>query len=339
MVMHMWGEKAAAPMHSLHFGFGFGAIIAPQVAKPFLKPRNLNQSSSFSLTSDDEVVLGINTSFSTPEEQKSRTEYAFIAAGIVTFCCSLLWLGIYIKGPPKQFPRRKGSTKFSKKMFSPATCARGDFLYGTLILAVLFFFFIQCTGGQRAYGRFLLTFLIESDLKFKTDAAANLNSLFWASFTVGRATGIPISHFVSPPVMICVQSIALLITSVILAIWVFPKSLIIWIFSVPMGYFMAQVFPSGMSWSNIYLDMNSIAVMVLFIGTSAGGVIYQYLPGYLLKNYGQETLMYVMVAYGAGLVLAFVLMQILAKLYTKRNPTRNEFEEDVPEIVMSKRDS
>ena len=36
MVMHLWGVKATSHMHSLHFGFGFGALLAPQIAKPFL---------------------------------------------------------------------------------------------------------------------------------------------------------------------------------------------------------------------------------------------------------------------------------------------------------------
>ena len=33
MVMHLWGDDAASPMNSLHFGFGLGALLAPQIAR------------------------------------------------------------------------------------------------------------------------------------------------------------------------------------------------------------------------------------------------------------------------------------------------------------------
>ena len=38
MTMHLWGEATASPMNAVHFGFGLGAILAPQLAIPFLSP-------------------------------------------------------------------------------------------------------------------------------------------------------------------------------------------------------------------------------------------------------------------------------------------------------------
>ena len=38
MIMNLWGDKAGPPMSATHFGFGVGAIIAPQLAKNFLSP-------------------------------------------------------------------------------------------------------------------------------------------------------------------------------------------------------------------------------------------------------------------------------------------------------------
>ena len=330
MVMHLWGEKAAAPMHSLHFGFGLGAVISPQIVGPFLKPRNQNNTrrgnAEGQLLDPD---LFSNTTEGTPAGPKSRIEFAYMIAGIVTFSIALLWLFIYIKGPPKDFPRREGTKKITCHMFSPASCARGDILLGSCILIALFIYYIQAVGGEKAFGRFIFTFLVESQLKFTNEEAVNLNSLFWLSFTLGRLSGIPISHFVSTPVMIAVQSIGVVILSIVLAAAVFQSKYIIWVFSVPLGYFIAQVFPSGMAWSYIYLDMNSVAVMVLFLGVSAGGALYQYLPGFLLKNFGQETFMNVMVVYSVGLLIIFIIMQILARIFNKRNPVQDVLEEDV----------
>ena len=44
MVMHLWKSGATFHMHSLHFGFGFGALLAPQVARPFLGPDTDNDT-------------------------------------------------------------------------------------------------------------------------------------------------------------------------------------------------------------------------------------------------------------------------------------------------------
>ena len=36
MCIAMWREKSSSPLHLLHFGFGIGAVLAPQLARPFI---------------------------------------------------------------------------------------------------------------------------------------------------------------------------------------------------------------------------------------------------------------------------------------------------------------
>ena len=57
--------------------------------------------------------------------------------------------------------------------------------------------------------------------------------------------------------------------------------------------------------------MNSMGVMVLMVGGSSGGLIYQYLTGYLFENEGPETIWYVMVMFAGMLGVSFALMQVL----------------------------
>ena len=87
-------------------------------------------------------------------------------------------------------------------------------------------YFLQADGGQRCYGTFIFSFLVESDLKFTESEAANLNSLFWGCFTLGRMSGIPIARFVPTPVMIAIQGLGLVVTCVILAIFVFYSKVV-----------------------------------------------------------------------------------------------------------------
>ena len=41
MILHIWGDQAAAPQHCLHFGYGVGSIISPQLARPFLSQKTM----------------------------------------------------------------------------------------------------------------------------------------------------------------------------------------------------------------------------------------------------------------------------------------------------------
>ena len=327
-MMHMWGLKAAAPIHSLHFGFGLGALLGPQVAKPFLAPRNPHQNMTVGIINMTEFNFfhsSDNTSVDMVNESQSRIEYAYLIGGLTAITCCFLWVFIYIKGFPDGFPRREGS-KSSKRMFSPGSCSGGDVIGGTILLTALFFYYLQADGGQRSYGTFIFSFLVESDLKFTESEAANLNSLFWGCFTLGRMSGIPIARFVPTPVMIAFQGLGLVVTCVILAIFVFYSKVVVWVMTVPMGYLMAQTYPSGMAWSNIYLDMNSVAVMVLTLGSSTGGLIYQFLPGYLLAKYGQNTFLHVLLVYSCGFLAVFVIMQLFTKCFkTKKQSKENKY--------------
>ena len=325
--MHMWGLKAAAPIHSLHFGFGLGALLGPQVAKPFLAARNLQQNTTVAMNKINMTEFNVflshgNTSADNVTVLQSRIEYAYLIGGLAAISCSFLWIFIYIKGFPDGFPRREGS-KSSKRMFSPGSCSGGDVTGGTILLTALFFYFLQADGGQRCYGTFIFSFLVESDLKFTESEAANLNSLFWGCFTLGRMSGIPIARFVPTPVMIAIQGLGLVVTCVILAIFVFYSKLVVWVMTVPLGYLMAQTYPSGMAWSNIYLDMNSVAVMFLTLGQSIGGLIYQFLPGYLLEKYGQNTFLHVLLVYSCGFLAVFVIMQLFIKCFKTKKKSRD----------------
>ena len=57
MVMHLWGTQATSHMHSLHFGFGFGALLAPQIAKPFLGPDTENETGIVPIAQDNKKSL------------------------------------------------------------------------------------------------------------------------------------------------------------------------------------------------------------------------------------------------------------------------------------------
>ena len=75
---------------------------------------------------------------------------------------------------------------------------------------------------------------------------------------------------------------------------------------------------SGMTWANQYLEMNHMGTMVLCIGSSTGGLLYDYIPGYLYEYYGLESLFYVEIFYGTSLLALVISMTAFVRLRPKR---------------------
>lgn len=314
LVMHLWGDRAAPHLHTLHFGFGLGALLAPQIARPFLSP-DLDDD-NHTICDDTNDVNGTSPA----SESRIEIPYAIISVFVILF--SFVVLGFYIRGPPKGFPVRMPNRSL-KALISPASCSRGYTIFGIELLLLLFLYFIQAVGGERAYGKFLFSFAIESDVQFSKNEASYLQSAFWASFTFGRLIGGPIAKFVPVNYMIIGNIVGDIITATILAIWAPTEAIILWIFTCFMGICIAMAYPNGMSWSNLHLDMNSMAVMLLTVGGACGGFIYQSVTGSLFENVGPETLMYVMVMYAVAMAIVYTIMETLAYCHARRLP-KNE---------------
>lgn len=315
MVMHLWGEDASSPMNSLHFGFGFGALIAPQIARPFLSPDALDDDDDPLTTLPHETTTTWGNMTAAPSEDESRIEIPYIiaACGITLFAFVLL--AFYFKGPPEGFKLHEPKTKF-REMISPGSCADGHVCFGVQILCALFFYYIQAVGGERAYGKFLFSFAVDSDIKMKKSVASNLQTAFWASFTAGRLSGVLIGKFVPLRYVMIANVVGNVITATFLVIYAQEEVLVLWILTCVFGVLISIVFPNGMSWANLHLDMNSMAVMILVIGAGCGDFAYNYLTGFLFDK-DPQNLMYVMLGYSLLLVLVYAVMEILALIHGK----------------------
>ncbi len=309
MVMHLWGEDMAAPMHALHFGYGVGSVITPQIVWPFLSPEEEEQSSTVApLTS---TVYLYNTSVSNKDEL-SRIEIPYAINGVITLAVTLIMLGFYIVGPPVGFPERQ-TTPMSLAMCSPASCGRGHSTKAVLLLVGLFFYFFHIVGGEVAFATFFFSYATDKDNHLSNSDAGLLNSLYFVAYTTGRGLGTLAAKFVATDSMMMVDSAASVITSIILAIFAYNSNDVLWSFTILTGFCVSILFPCGMSWANIYLNMNSISLMILLFGSNAGALAYNYVTGYMFETEGPQILMYVLVFYSIMFTTVYVLMYVIAK--------------------------
>lgn len=311
----MWGAVASAPIHALHFGFGIGAFIAPLLARPFIGDNNTSNS-----TDDD--------------TQDSPIEIPYSISAVLCIAWFTIFLVFYIhtrlskKSSEVQTEKLQiGSTW--KKMLSPGSCTDGDTKFGVLFFVLLFFFYMSIVGGERAYGKFIYSYATDGELKLSSDDASVLNSLFWICFTCGRGVSIVAAKFIHPKLLLGVELVFNVVSCVVLAVWGGSVAEVLWVFTGVLGFFLSPVFAAGMAFANQYITMTGSAVALVFVGSSAGGMVYQYVTGYLFENHGPHSLMYVMVGYAFSLSVVYVLMVVLVRGREEATTSERDDEKDV----------
>ncbi len=156
MTLHLWKENAGPPMNAMHFGFGVGALIAPQVARDFLSPdpTNDDEPEALAATANNSSNNSTNSvDVQRPYQGRIEIPYAIVASLAATF--ALILLGFYIRGPPKNFPKKE-SSELSRgtlgKLMKPSSCANGDSFFGAVLFVLLFLYYIQAAGLEATFG-------------------------------------------------------------------------------------------------------------------------------------------------------------------------------------------
>lgn len=366
LILDMWLDKASSPMHALHLGFGIGSFIVPELANPFLAvpaptlstsganaTSNATQSYSSSMTSTASTMEPPSTTIE--YEKGSRIEWVYLIVSIITVSLSVVFyfyqynsLKSKTKSSNDSDIKEKSSkikedqkesgffvNKFKSfvKIADPGSCIGGRRVYGIVIFMFLFLFFFTVVGGERIYGKFVRTYAID-ELKFDGDEATLLNTAFWISFSFGRFSGFVTARWISIRVLMIIEACGCLVTAAILNIFAYDSHTLFWVFSMPMGFFIAPLFPTGIAWGDFHVEMTGMAITFCLLGGALGGVSYMWIIGYLYENYGYRTFLYLTGGFGACITLfAFILLFVGCG---QGNRFKNNVEDSEVEVANSK---
>ena len=86
----MWKTCSAAPLNMIHFGYGFGAILANLIVRPFMNKNNSTTTNSSELNS--------TLSKSNPMLVTWDIRYPYIIAGSIAFIIGIGHLIFFIRG-------------------------------------------------------------------------------------------------------------------------------------------------------------------------------------------------------------------------------------------------
>lgn len=182
------------------------------------------------------------------------------------------------------------------------------------MLVLIFLYYMAVVGGERAYGKFIFSYSIESSLRFSKDQATLLNNLYWISFTLARfiaARWIPIH------VLLLVEVSGTLLCAIFLNIFHYSVTAF-WILNFAFGFFKSPLFPSCLGWINRYMEIKSMTITIVNIGSATGGMLIQWLTGYLFEYYGPPTFLYIIIGYSASIFLIFIIMHLVGSRHGDR---------------------
>ena len=199
LVIRMWLGSAAVPVHAIHLAFDVGALIAPQIVRPFLgewteEPtddhvsRDLTNSTHVSENVHDRLMEFASTDIEYP--------YAIIASLTLAGAAMFVVLFSFAASIP-QGARLSPST-LSEVVSQTAWCDADDPTVAVQMVPTLFFAFLLPSGTERAYARFVFALAVTGRIHMAPADAAVLETVFWASFAVGLVSAMACAHWVAP---------------------------------------------------------------------------------------------------------------------------------------------
>lgn len=339
LIIRIWKEKASSPLHVLHFGYGIGSFIVPNIANPFLAILNSemtshNVSINYTVTPNYLSTSSVTKSVANSSETHSKfvretsVQWAYIIITIIIVINSAIfyWYQIKTSGSGNKIKNispttlqlslnvqqtTKSQLESWTKLINPKTCTGGDRWFGIHIFILLFIYYFNAYGGEALYGKFIRNFSVDR-FKFSNDESILLNTSFWISFSLGRFCGFIAAIWIPIRILIILEAFGVLISAVLLNIFAYDSHLMMWVLTQPMGFFIGPMYPSGIAWGNSCLEMTGTGIMVLLFGAGTGGIAYLWIIGHFYDD-NIHSFLYLVGAYGIVILLLVVIMNFIVR--------------------------
>ena len=333
-IIRLWGSQADVPVQSLHLAFGVGALVAPQIARPFLVAApSVGPSSVTSdidaIRSTDAAFADVNATWRSTYDATNATSadviavsaieypYSIIAALTALVAATFLVLACASPLPSSRASPRppRLSDLLSPHRWLPSSRRRA---LGLAILAALFLFFTLPVGAERSFGRFLYAFAVEGAPRLPPAAATALESVFWTSFTVGRGTATVLARWVPAAPLLALELSLTLSAAVALLAGANTHPALLWGGTAAFGAGLAPLFPTAIVWANAYVDMAGMMTSVAFVAAATGAFVFSWLAGYLFQYAGPSSVLTFAVVFAVIAVVVFATLRVLASFYGPR---------------------
>lgn len=361
ILFNVWREKSTSPLMLMHLGYGIGSFIVPLYVNPFLAVEKPPDIASFNYTTLNNLSSATNaspavdlssaisyvssttvSSASTTEPPKeylpntSRIEYAYGISAVIDLFVSLFFFLNQIREKHHlnensisgEKLKETAKTKSFKEIINPASCAKGRFWYGSVIMLLTFMYFANVGGGNAGTQVFLRSFAVDQ-LKLSKNASTLLNTCYWIGFSAGRIATAVISKCLSVRVLIILHSSGIALCASLMAVFSSENVLSFWVLIISFGFFTATIWPTGIAWTDYHIELTGVGMMFQFLGASLGGIGHLRLLGYLYDTYSPTTYLYHALTYSVFQFAVSVMLNVVGAHHGSRFADEEEKDEHV----------
>ncbi|XP_035523961.1 major facilitator superfamily domain-containing protein 4A-like [Morone saxatilis] len=318
-LVKLYQKDSAIFLQALHFFIGLGALVSPLVADPFLAEDSCvlganwtaNSSSSSDLQHLRSSMAGHGAALHNISQYPLHTEgvvvtrvsYAFWIMALINLPvpAAVLTLMYYERLLPCSSNHPRLLDRSSLSSMSPTgdngqghgslfACCNPAKLRGRPAT----FFILHALGGAilfitdgiiGSYAGFVYTYAVSPPLLMGHKTAGCLDSIFWASITVGRLAFIYLSYRYTTPRLLTFSLVGVILVQFLLLIF-YTSCVFLFIGTCVLGLCISSVFPSMLAFTEDTLDYKGCATTVLVTSASTGEMMLQLLVGSVIHSQG-----------------------------------------------------
>ncbi|XP_074538151.1 major facilitator superfamily domain-containing protein 4B isoform X2 [Halichoeres trimaculatus] len=319
----IYQKDSAVFLQALHFFIGFGALVSPLIADPFLSEGGCGNGTGNGTEMMHHVrlmlrhtpILEHNTTQSHHAvEEESIVHYAFWIMALINLPVPIAVLYLMYReqlipccpsGTPRLLDKDElamehqqgveGAEEEQKEHEAGGhgdifSCCQNDNLRGLPVS----FFMIHILGGMvlfmtdgivGAYAGFVYYYGVAPPMSLPPKTAGYLASIFWAAITAGRLLSIPLSYRFQP-VRLLMFNLAGAIVTVLMLLIFYTSRIFLFVGTCLCGLFLSSIFPCMLAYTEDILDYQGCATSVLVTSAGMGEMVMQVLVGSIIHTEG-----------------------------------------------------
>ncbi|KAM3878001.1 major facilitator superfamily domain-containing protein 4A [Diretmus argenteus] len=321
-LVNLYQRDSAVFLQALHVFIGLGALVSPLVVDPFLSDGNCilgtnwtANSSSSSSSSDlhhlrnylgGRGMVPHNISHDllhTEGTVITRVSYAFWIMALTNLPAPVAVLVLMYQ--ERMLPCFSPGTRLidgdSLSSENPSGSGGNDhgvwsgcFNPAKLRGRPATFFILHILGGAilfmtdgiiGSYSGFVFTFAMSPPLSMGHKMASSLNSVFWASITVGRLAFIYLSYRYTATNLLILSLMGVILVQCLLLIFYY-SCVFLFIGTCVLALCISSVYPCMLAFTEDILDYKGCATTVLVTSASTGEMVLQVLMGSVINTQG-----------------------------------------------------
>jgi FHS family Na+ dependent glucose MFS transporter 1 len=180
-----------------------------------------------------------------------------------------------------------------------------------VLLSLLVLFFFLEVGAEATMMGWIFSYAVGHGISTRT--AYQINSAFWAAFTIGRLATVWLSlRFAALSLVRFFVSLTILFAAALL---VLPMSLaLLWTCAIGLGLSVAPVFPSTFGYAQNRLHLSGRIMGFFLVGSSAGGMFWPRIVGQFFESDGAQVMAWVVLVNLLGALALISLISLPTRI-------------------------